>query len=102
MSAEVVEQIHDLTDWCGIYIRAVLLEKAGDRMEQHVHSYAHPTYCGSGSAEYWEDGVRIGIVKAGEAAKVPAGKSHAFVALEDGTRLACMHNADSAEEQRGI
>ncbi len=102
MSNEIVETIHDLTDWCGIYMRSVLLPAKGDKVEQHAHTCAHPTYCGSGSAEYWEDGVLIGQVQAGGAVKVPAGKPHHFVALEDGTRLVCVHDVTSAAEQRTL
>lgn len=100
--SERVEVIHDLTDWCGIYIRSLMLDKAGDRAEQHVHSYDHPTLCASGRAEFWEDGKRVGEVKAGEVAKVRAGLAHYFVALEDATRLACIHDARSAMEQKEI
>lgn len=100
VSDELVETIHDCTEWGGPYIRSALLLQAGQRGEQHAHSYDHATYCGSGRAEYWEDGVMVGVVEAGGAVRVRAGKPHAFVALADNTRLACIHDAKSAEEQR--
>ena len=100
MADEIVEVIHDCTEWCGIYIRSIILEKAGDCESQHVHQFDHLTYCGSGSAQYWEDGRHVGDVKAGGAVRVRAGKEHSFTALEDNTRLACIHDAASAAEQR--
>lgn len=102
MSDEIVEVIHDCTDWCGIYVRSIVLTKTGDKAGQHVHQFDHLTYCGSGAAQYWEGGIHIGDVKAGGAVRVSAGKNHEFVALEDNTRLACLHNMESAMEQRKL
>lgn len=101
MSAEIVETIHDCTEWSGVYVRAILLPRAGDKGEQHEHAHDHLTYCGSGSATYWEDGKEVGVVQAGGGVRVRAGLKHAFVALEDNTRLACIHGVESAAEQRG-
>ena len=98
----IVETIHDCTDWCGIYIRSIVLAKSGNEESQHVHQFDHLTYCGSGAAEYWEDGKHIGNVRAGGAVRVSAGRQHRFVALEDNTRLACLHNMQSAVEQRKL
>lgn len=95
-SAELVETIHDLTDWSGIYIRSIVLPVKGARCEQHTHDCDHPTYCGSGSAEFWEDGALVGTVHAGGAVRVRAGRSHYFVAIESGTRLACLFDTQSA------
>ena len=94
----IVETIHD--DVCGIYLRSVLLPKSGDRIEQHTHDHDHANYCGSGSAQVFIDGEYRGDVKAGGAVEIKAGKKHSFIALEDGTRLVCVHDIASAEEQR--
>lgn len=101
MSAEIVEVIHDCTEWCGIYIRSVVLAKTGDKGEQHAHDFDHLTYCGAGAAEFYQNGELVGIVKAGDAARVMANQQHYFVALEDNTRLACIHDVSSAEAARG-
>lgn len=100
MSDELVEVIHDCTDWCGIYVRSVVLAKVGMRAAQHVHQFDHLTYCGSGAVEFYEEGVKVGDVHAGQAARVHAYKKHYFIALEDNTRLACIHDVVSAVEQR--
>ncbi len=100
MSDELVEVIHDCTEWCGIYIRSILLAKTGQRVEQHAHEFDHLTYCGSGAAEFYENGTKVGVVKAGDAARVQAGRQHYFIALEDNTRLACIHDAASALKAR--
>lgn len=94
----VVEAIH--ADVCGLYFRSVLLPKMGMRIYQHEHEYDHPTYCGNGSAEYWEEGKLIGNVKAGDVVEVKAAKKHFFVALEDNTRLTCVHSVESETSLR--
>ena len=88
----------------GVYFRSVLIKKAGARIPQHIHDYDHATYCGRGSAAMLVDGIHTRDVKEGEAVLVVAGKEHAFQALEDNTRLTCMHDAASAlsMKQKGI
>lgn len=95
----IVETIHDI---CGLYFRSILVETAGERVEQHAHDHDHATLCGSGSAQYWENDIHVGDVKAGGAVLVRAGQKHAFVTLEDNTRLTCVHDIASAEGQRRI
>lgn len=94
VSDEVVEFVEVV---CGTYFRSVLLPKAGMRIGQHVHDHDHATYCGSGRAQLIVDGITQGEVCAGHAAAVLAGKRHEFIALEDNTRLTCVHDAASAE-----
>lgn len=96
---EIVETIHP--DLCGrFYLRSILLPKKGMRVSQHVHDDDHPTHCGNGAAEYWEDGKHIGDVRAGGAVEVKAGRVHSFVALEDMTRLTCIHDIKVAENYK--
>lgn len=90
----VIEFIEEV---CGIYFRSVVLPKAGMRIAQHTHDHDHATYCGSGRAMVIVDGVPQGKVAAGHAVAVLAGKKHEFIAIEDGTRLTCVHDVASAE-----
>lgn len=92
--SEIVEFVEEVK---GIYFRSVLLPKAGARIPQHVHDHDHATFCGAGRALMIVDGVSQGEVLAGHAVPVLAGKKHEFVALEDGTRLTCVHDVASAE-----
>ena len=100
LSDEIVETIHD--NVCGLYFRSVLLAKKGDRIAQHGHDHDHANYCGNGAAGVYVDGKMLGIVLAGGAVEIRAGKSHEFVALEDNTRLTCVHDVASAEGQRKL
>lgn len=101
MSEEIVESIEEV---CGIYFRSIWLPKAGMRGEQHVHDHDHATFCGSGRAALFVDDKPSGEVRAGHAVAVMAGKKHLFVALEDGTRLTCVHDIASADsiKRKGI
>lgn len=81
---------------CGLYFRSILLNK-GTLVPQHVHDHDHATYIGSGSARVWVNGQHMGDFPAGHAVPVKAGCFHQFEALEDGTRLACVHDVASAD-----
>jgi len=79
------------------YYRSVLLKKAFTCIPQHVHDHAHDTLVCNGRARGWADGEYLGEKEAGEAFEIAAGKRHVFQALEDNTRLACIHNIESAD-----
>lgn len=88
---------------CGIYFRSILLQK-GEKARQHVHDHDHATYVGAGSVMMWANGGLEGEFMAGSAIPVLAGVRHEFEALENGTRLACVHTAASAEsvKEKGV
>jgi quercetin dioxygenase-like cupin family protein len=93
VSNEIVEFVEEV---CGLYFRSVLLPSPGIKIPQHRHPYPHATYCGSGSAIMYVDGINCGVVHAGEAAEVKANLSHEFESLEPNTRLTCIHDTRSA------
>ena len=96
--------IEFIEEVCGVYFRSIVLACKGDRVGQHVHSHDHATYCGRGSAALFVEGKQTAVVVEGCAIPVLANVSHEFVALEDNTRLTCVHNADSALsiKERGL
>lgn len=98
---EIVEFVDEV---CGIYFRSVLIPKAGMRIAQHVHDHDHATFIGNGAAALRVGGVMAGIFRAGEAVPVIAGQHHEFEALEDNTRLACVHDVASAQsiKEKGL
>lgn len=89
-----VERIEEV---CGLYFRSVLIPKAGMVADQHTHDHDHATFVGSGKARAFADGQLLGVYDAGSAIEIKAGVSHRFEALEDNTRLACVHDIASAE-----
>lgn len=91
--SEIVESIEEVS---GLYFRSVLLPKKGTRISQHVHEHDHATLVGQGKAALFVDGILFGIYEAGRAVPVTAGQQHAFEAMEDNTRLTCVHDIESA------
>lgn len=97
----VVEYVGDV---CGLYFRSILLPNVGDRAWQHVHDHDHATYIGNGSARLIIDGEPRGVYLAGQAVAVLAGHHHEFVALEENTRLTCVHDvaSDASLKEKGL
>lgn len=93
MSDEIVQFADSV---CGFYFRAIFLPRAGMIVAQHVHDYDHPTYVGSGAARLYVDGKPAGDYEAGSAVPIYKGHRHAWESLKPDTRLACIHNVDSA------
>lgn len=89
------DTIEFIEEVAGIYFRSIIMDR-GESSVQHTHTHDHATYCGSGSASIYVDGELEGEVRAGHAVAVIAGKKHRFIALEDETRLTCVHDAASA------
>lgn len=81
----------------GLYFRSILLAHAGHVVPQHVHDHPHATLVASGAARGWSGNACLGDRVAGEAFEIEAGSDHTFMALEDGTRLVCVHDVASAE-----
>jgi quercetin dioxygenase-like cupin family protein len=91
---EIVETVEEVA---GLYFRSILIPEAGTWVPQHVHDHDHATYCGQGAAEMYVNGEWVRRVEAGQAVEIKAGKEHAFRAIENNTRLTCVHDVQSAE-----
>lgn len=89
-----VERIEEVA---GLYFRSVLVPYKGMVADQHVHDHDHATFVGAGKVRAFADGKVLGEYSAGSAIEIKAGVYHQFEALEDGTRLACVHDIASAE-----
>lgn len=92
-----VERIEEVA---GIYFRSVLIPYKGMVADQHVHDHDHATFVGAGKVRAVADGKLLGDYEAGRAIEIKAGVYHQFEALEDNTRLACVHDIASAESVR--
>lgn len=96
--AMVAEQpVEYCNEVCGVFFRSILLPKAGMIAGYHSHDYAHASFIGSGSARLSFDGVPQGDHQAGESVEVPAFVCHTWEALENNTRIACVHNVGEKE-----
>ncbi len=94
LKQQPVERINEA---CGIYTRTILLERAGTYIPQHAHDHDHATLVCNGKARAWVDGACVGDFIAGDLVPIEANRKHVFMSLEPMTRLACIHDIESAE-----
>ena len=67
--------------------------RRGDVVQQHSHEYAHATVVVAGSfAVRCGDDDYLGVSHAGQIVAIPANTIHTFMAISDGSMLACFHN----------
>jgi len=98
----MTELIETVGEECGIYVRSIFLPAPEIKVPQHVHDHDHATYVGNGSVRVWIDGIFLGDYKAGSLIPVTAGRYHEFMSLEADTRLACIHDVQSAESAKKV
>ncbi len=80
-----------LTD--DIFVKQMVLAKAGYTVSQHVHEYDHHTMLAAGAVAAWVGNAEHPIeFSAPYPIFVAAGTPHKFMALEDNTILYCIHN----------
>lgn len=79
--------IHDRPGWITVRLE---FDNAGERIDPHIHCFAHAMEVESGAALADLDGERH-VVSAGETLTVPAHVRHGIVPLKAGTVVACQH-----------
>lgn len=81
----------------GIFVKQMLLRRAGQYAPQHAHRYDHLSMLAAGSVRVWADGVCLGDKTAPTGICIPANQKHVFLALEDNSVLYCIHNVSRAD-----
>jgi len=76
----------------GVFIKAMVLDKAGILVAQHSHEYSHTSLVGQGSVRVWKDEELLGDFKAPANVFIEARCKHKFLSLEDNTKVYCIHN----------
>lgn len=76
----------------GVFIKQMIIPKAGTLVPQHSHTYDHTWMLALGSARLWEDGRLVGDKKSPCGITIKAGTKHTFMSLEDNTIGYCIHN----------
>jgi quercetin dioxygenase-like cupin family protein len=76
----------------GIFIKQMIVPKAGTYVPQHSHTWDHVSMLAVGSIRVWKDGVLDGDYTAPTGIMIKAGVEHTFLALVDQTILYCVHN----------
>lgn len=65
--------------------------KAGEKAEQHVHQFDHPTIVATGAIKVWIDGAYQGVAFSPSIITIKAHQRHEFLAIAD-TVICCVHN----------
>lgn len=82
----------DMTMADGVFVKQIVIPRAGTYVPQHSHTYDHTSMLALGSMRVWQDGVLLGDYTAPKALLIPAHTKHTFLALTDGTMVYCIHN----------
>lgn len=73
-----------------VFVKLICLNKSGDKVEGHVHTFDHITLLSTGKVVMRAKGNEV-VHIAPKLLVTPKGVSHEFEALEDNTVLSCIH-----------
>lgn len=82
----------DFTSPDGVFLKGMILNKAGLVVAQHAHKYGHTSLLAHGSVRVWKENILIGDYKAPAFIFIEAEAKHKFQSLEDNTSVYCIHN----------
>lgn len=82
----------------GVFVKAMVVKRAGTLIPQHSHIWDHSSYVARGAVRVWRDGVLGEVVQEFHSIHIKAGVKHTFQALEDNTVVLCIHNLHSADK----
>lgn len=80
-----------------VFIKQMVIPRAGTYVPQHSHAYDHTSMLAKGSIRVWEDGQLTGDFVAPTGIMIKRGVKHTFLSLEDGTIVYCIHNLSRAD-----
>jgi quercetin dioxygenase-like cupin family protein len=81
----------------GIFVKEMILEKAGTPVLQHAHQTDHISYLAKGSVRVWVEGRLDRDYLAPAPIFIEARTKHEFLSLEDDTLVLCIHNIGASE-----
>jgi quercetin dioxygenase-like cupin family protein len=81
----------------GIFVKSMVIQRAGDTVPQHSHVYDHISVLIRGSVRVWRDDLDCGEYQAPAGLTIKAFSKHRFMALEDDTAVLCVHDIGTAE-----
>lgn len=98
--ASPIEQPHgiEIRMADGIFIKQMIVAKAGTYVPQHAHTWDHVSMLAAGAVRVWKDGALDGDYTAPTAIEIKAGVKHMFAALADNTIIYCIHNISRTGE----
>lgn len=81
----------------GIFVKQMVIPRAGTMVPQHAHSYDHLSMLAVGAIRVWQDGALAGDFTAPAGIPITAGVKHLFLSLLDNTIVYCIHNISRAD-----
>lgn len=82
----------------GLFVKQMLIAKAGTFIPQHSHAYPHLSMLAVGAVFVWKNGNPVGRFEAPSGIVIEAGAKHTFAALVDGTLIYCIHRVGADGE----
>ena len=76
----------------GVFIKQIVIPKAGTYVPQHSHTYDHTSMLAVGTMRVWADGLPLGDFDAPKPIQIKAGVKHTMLAMTDGVVFYCIHN----------
>ncbi len=73
-SDHAIETDHSFAD--GIFVKSLVVAKAGSLVPQHAHQLDHVTFVAAGEIMAWKDGALLGRFKAPQGIFIEAGANH--------------------------
>lgn len=97
-----VEPYREACLFGGIYVLTWVVPTRGTMLPQHSHAFDHVSYVVSGVVRVWADDVLLGDYAGPRAIKIAAGVFHRFLTMTDRVTIACIHNADHADDEPAL
>lgn len=87
-------EIHIADD---VFVKQMLIKRAGTLIPQHSHKYEHLSMLATGSVRVWKDDQLLGDFVAPTGIMIAAHAKHMFLSLEPDTIVYCIHNVTRAD-----
>ena len=82
----------------GIFVKQMVLSRAGTVVPQHAHEYEHLSMLAVGTIRLFKDGVAAGEFSAPCGITIAARVKHTMVALSNRVVIYCIHNIERSGE----
>ena len=81
----------------GLFVKKLLIAKAGTYVPQHAHKSDHTTWLRKGLIRLWINGIFRGVRSAPSNIYIEAAIKHTFQSLVDDTEMYCIHRLVGVE-----
>ena len=89
----------ELVLYAGIYCKLWSVPDRFTLLPQHAHAHSHISMVVQGAVHVWKNDELLGEFIAPAMIRIEAYALHKFMTLTDNTTIACLHNADHADQE---